>query len=184
MDNLIQISKINDFVFCPYSLFVHSVYEGFLQNVYHDLPQTRGKIAHESIEKSKYSDLKRYLQNISVYSEKFGLVGKIDIYDQKEKALIERKYKINKIYDGHIYQLWGELFAMREADYLVKKLYIHSLSDNKRYAVDLPDEKGEKKFTELLLEMRGFDVSKCKFKPNKKKCDNCIYRELCGEYIC
>jgi CRISPR-associated protein Cas4 len=184
MDDLIQISKINDFIFCPYSLFVHSIYEEFLQNVYHDLPQMRGKIAHENIEKGKYSDLKRYIQNLSVYSEKYGLVGKIDIYDKQEKALIERKYRIKQIYDGHIYQLWGEYFAMREVGYEVEKLFVHSLSDNKRYVVDLPNEEGEKKFVDLLDQMKSFDVSKQKITVNQKKCDNCIYRELCGEYIC
>jgi len=184
MDDLIQISKINDFIFCPYSLYVHAIYEGFSQDVYHDTPQRVGKIKHENIEEGRYSNLKRYVQGLSVYSEKYGIVGKIDIYDQEKKELIERKYKISKIYDGQKYQLWAQYFAMREAGYEVDKLSIHSLSDNVRYPIELPSEEGEKIFNDLINSMRNFEMVKEKILVNPEKCKKCIYRELCGEAKC
>jgi len=184
MQDIIQISKINDFLFCPYSLYAHAVYDSFLQNVYHDIPQKTGKIAHENIDKNIYSDKKRYLQGMSVYSEKFCLVGKIDVFDQEERTLIERKYRIHKVYDGHIYQLWSQMFALEEMGYEVEKLLIHSLSDNKRYKIDLPDNENKKKYKDLLQEMRGFVVGVDVVDVNIKKCEKCIYRELCGECLC
>ena len=184
MDDLIQISKINDFIFCPYSLYVHAIYEGFSQDVYHDVPQRVGKIKHENIEEGKYSNLKRYLQGLAVYSEKYGLVGKIDIYDSEERVLIERKYKIKKIYDGQKYQLWAQYFAMQEVGHEIDKLFIHSLSDNKKYQIELPGEEGEKIFADLINSMRNFEIMKEKVVVNPEKCKKCIYQELCGEAKC
>jgi len=51
----IQISKINDFVFCPYSLYFHSVYEGFESRNYKARPQIAGKIAHKTVDKQSFS---------------------------------------------------------------------------------------------------------------------------------
>jgi CRISPR-associated exonuclease Cas4 len=180
MESYIQISKLNDFIFCPTSLYFHSLYEGFSQKVYHYTPQTVGKIKHENIDEGRYSSRKRYIQNLSVYSEKYNLMGKIDIYDREEKALIERKFKIKKIYDGQRYQLYAQMFCMREMGWEVEKLYIHSLSDNRRYPVGLPDEKEMAKFETLIDDMNNFDSEKYRGKISENKCDNCIYRELCN----
>jgi CRISPR-associated protein Cas4 len=113
------------------SLYFHSLYENYSERIYHSTPQTVGKIKHENIEQERYSSLKRYLQNFPVYSEKYNLMGKIDIYDKEEKSLIERKFKINRIYDGQKYQLYAQMFCLQEIGFEVKNLFIHSLSDNK-----------------------------------------------------
>ncbi|MBU3964935.1 type V CRISPR-associated protein Cas4 [Patescibacteria group bacterium] len=97
MENYIQISKINDFIFCPKSIYFHGIYENFSEKTYHQSPQVKGKIKHESVDKQKYSTAKKYLQGLEVYSEKYNLFGKIDIYDQENKILIERKNKIKII---------------------------------------------------------------------------------------
>ena len=53
MENTISISTLNDFIFCPYSIYLHNVYMDTDEGLYHAIPQTRGKIAHQSID-SKY----------------------------------------------------------------------------------------------------------------------------------
>jgi len=178
METYIQISKINDFIFCPYSLYYHSIYENFSQKVYHQSPQVKGKIKHEAIDKGKYSTSKNYLQGISVYCDQYGLAGKIDIYDQKNKTLIERKNKISKIYDGQKYQLYAQYFCLLERGYEVEKLKIHSLTDNKRYEIDLPVGDDLKKFENVIEQIKNFNF-KQQYKINPAKCDNCIYAELC-----
>jgi len=180
MEQYIQISKINDFIFCPISLYFHALYENFSQKVYHGAAQTVGKIKHENIDAGKYSTRKRYIQNLPVYSEKYNLMGKLDIYDKEEKALIERKFKIHKIYDGQRFQLYAQMYCLLEMGYEVKKLFIHSLSDNKKYEVNLPDAAGRKKFERIISGINSFNPMKFARKINKNKCDNCIYRELCG----
>lgn len=179
MEDYIQISKLNDFIFCPKSIYFHGVFESFSEKTYHDTPQTIGKIKHEIIENGKYSSLKRYLQGTDVYSEKYGLCGKIDVFDLETSFLVERKYKIKKIYDGYLYQLYAQTFCLQEMGYKVKSLCIHSLADNKRYKIPMPSADEIKTFEELIYTMRHFDVADPDFVPNEAKCAMCIYKSLC-----
>ncbi len=178
MDDYIQISKLNDFIFCPYSLYFHSVYEEFSQSVCHTSSQTRGKIVHQCFDKANYSTAVKYLQGLEVYSEKYRLCGKIDLFDIEKGIIIERKNKINKIYDGYLYQLYAQYFCLSEMGYLVKGLALYSLLDNKKYKVDLPDDEARKKFEGLIDQIRTFSLNGFK-QPGQAKCDNCIYRQLC-----
>lgn len=180
MEDYIQISKLNDFIFCPYSLYYHSIYENFSQQVYHGSAQTKGKIKHENIDEARYSTAKKFLQGTEVYCEKYGLCGKIDIYDKENKFLIERKNKVVKIYDGYRYQLYAQYFCLQEMGYEVTKMFIHSLSDNKRYEVALPAGEELEKFERVIKEMRDFDIEQNKIIKNENKCENCIYSQLCG----
>ena len=179
MEDYIQISKINDFIFCPYSLYFHGIYENFSEKTYHDSPQTRGKIKHENIEEGRYSSAKKYLQGIDVYSEKYGLAGKIDIYDKEEKTLIERKNKVAKIYDGYRYQLYAQYFGLAEMGHETERIKIHSLSDNKRYDIPLPVGRELEKFEAVIAAMKNFRMENGGLKINPAKCARCIYRQLC-----
>ena len=179
MHDQIQISKINDFLFCPYSLYVHGIYESFTEKTYHQKPQYAGKIAHKSIDSSSYSSEKRYIQGISVFSSKYNIVGKIDIFDTKTKMLIERKKRIKTIFTGQIYQLYAQMLCLTEMGYSVESLCIHSLDDNIRYPLPLPNDEELKKFTLVLEEMTSFDIEKSNKKINEAKCLSCIYSQLC-----
>lgn len=178
MDDYIQISKLNDFIFCPYSVYLHSVYEDFDQKIYHSTFQTVGKICHKSIEEKKYTTSKWILQGQEIFCEKYGLIGKIDLFDTRKNHLIERKYKIKKIFDGYKYQLYAQMFCLKEMGYEVKFLFIHSLSDNKRYKIPLPSENEIKEFEGLISEIKNYQPEIPKRK-NKKKCEQCIYQPLC-----
>ena len=50
IDDYIAISTLNDFIFCPYSIYLHNVYMDTDEGLYHAIPQTRGKIAYQSID--------------------------------------------------------------------------------------------------------------------------------------
>ena len=50
MDDYISISTLNDFFYCPYSIYLHNVYMESDDSVYHAVPQTRGRIAHEIVD--------------------------------------------------------------------------------------------------------------------------------------
>lgn len=179
MDNLIQISKINDFIFCPYSLYFHSIYETFNQKSYHRFSQTIGKIKHQNIDCGKYSSSKRFLQGTSLYSLKYKLIGKLDIYDIKNKYLIERKYKVKKIYDGYKFQLYAQALCLKEMGYSVKKMFIHSLVDNKRYLISMPKRKELAYFRQTLNQIWDFHFQNKKIAISPNKCQNCIYKTLC-----
>ncbi|MCR4311188.1 MAG: type V CRISPR-associated protein Cas4, partial [Candidatus Taylorbacteria bacterium] len=82
MEPYIQISKINDFVYCPVSIYLHSLYENFNTKTYHQTPQIAGTLNHESIETRTYTTSRRFIMGLDVSSERYNLVGKIDLYDQ------------------------------------------------------------------------------------------------------
>lgn len=152
----IPISTINDFLYCPKSLYLHSVYQSFETNTYHDTPQTIGTIAHENIENGTYTTATHILQGLSVVSTRLGIKGKIDLYDTKNHWLIERKYRVKHIYLGFKYQLYAQMYCLIETGYPVKKLFIQSLSDNKRYEIPLPTPEEKQAFEETILQMKSF----------------------------
>jgi len=178
MEDYIQISKINDFVFCPYSVYLHSVYESFNQKTYHRTYQIVGKIAHEPVDKKTYTTSANVLQGMEVCSERLGIMGKIDTFDVKSGVLVERKYKIKKIFDGYRYQLYAQMYCLREMGYEVKSLAIQSLSDNKRYKIPMPNKEELDKFEKIVFDVQNYKVEQIKDK-NPIKCGQCVYKPLC-----
>lgn len=178
MENYIKITTLNDFIFCPKSIYFHELYEKYNTSNYHKTYQKEWRINHESIDNQHYSNKKDILQWITVYSEKYKLLWKIDIYDKQTKTLIERKTKIKEVYLWYKYQLYAQFFCMQEMWYEIIKLKIYSMKDNKNYFIPIPDEEEKQKFEKFLTDYMNFDISKS-FQQNPKKCQMCIYKELC-----
>jgi CRISPR-associated protein Cas4 len=174
MDAHIPISTINDFLYCPKSLYLHSVYSSFETNVYHDTPQIVGSITHENIEKGTYTTAKHILQGLSVVSNRLGIKGKIDLYDSRKQWLIERKYRVKQIYLGFKYQLYAQMYCLEEAMYPVKNLFIQSLSDNKKYEIALPTDEEKQAFEAVIDRMKSFTPEDLQ-KHNCSHCQNHIY---------
>ena len=80
MIDYIPLSTLNDFIFCPYSIYLHSVYMEADEDIYKALPQTKGTIAHQGIDMKKSSTKKGDIMSLPVFSDTFGISGKIDIY--------------------------------------------------------------------------------------------------------
>lgn len=180
MEPYIQISLLNDFIFCPRSIYFHKVYQSFEDHVYHKDIQIKGKIAHQSIDQKKYSTSKYILQGLPVYSNQYSLCGRVDIFNMKTGILTERKKQVKKIYDGFIFQIYAQYYCMIEMGYEIRKLFIYSLDNNKKFFIPLPKDNTEMelKFKNLLYQIDQFQLSD-NFKPNKNKCKNCIYNNLC-----
>lgn len=104
-DTLIPISLIGNYLYCPYSIYLHNVYMETDEMMYHATPQTQGRLAHETVDNKSASNRADVIMSLPVYSEEYGLMGKIDVYRQNEKKLIERKYQLKQIFQGQIYQL-------------------------------------------------------------------------------
>lgn len=179
MESYLIISNLNDFIFCPKSIYFHSLYQKYSSRVYKEIPQVKGTINHEAIEQKKYSSSTKIIQSLPIYHEGYNLCGKIDLYDREEKILIERKTKIKKIYDGYRYQLYAQYFCLIEMGYSVKKMVIRSLEDNQNYWIEIPKQKEKQEFENLLRQMKNFKIENQDFKQNPKKCQQCIYSHLC-----
>ena len=184
MESYIKISNLNDFVFCPVSIYFHNLYGYLKEELYQTDKQKNGKDAHEAIDNRHYSTHKDVLQGIDVYSEKYKLCGKIDIFDIGKGLLTERKKHISVVYDGYVFQLYAQYFAMIEMGYDVRRLRFYSSDDNKIYPVKLPgeDEGMFDKFERLIGDMRAFDIDG--YVPqDKDKCVNCIYSDFCDRTL-
>ena len=142
--------------------------------------QINGTDAHSAIDERRYSTKKNILQGISIYSEKYKLCGKIDILDVDQKLLTERKKKISMVYDGYIFQLYGQYFALKEMGYKVQKIRLYSMDDNKSHPVKLPEEDEEMlyKFEKVISDIKGF-VPENFVQSNSQKCMRCIYEPAC-----
>lgn len=180
MEDYISISTLNDFIFCPYSIYLHNVYMESDEGLYHATPQTRGKIAHETIDKKKASNRADDLQALPILSEKYGLMGKIDIYKGKEQKLIERKYSLKQIFQGQIYQLWAQYLCMMEMGYTIQSLAFYEISTNKMIPVRLPTEEDMKGFESCLERFRSYDPT-APMATNINKCRHCIYCNICDK---
>lgn len=180
MEEQILISYLNDFIFCPVSIYFHKLYGSMDTMLYQETSQINGKNAHATIDNNKYSTSKNILQGIDIYCQKYNIIGKIDIYDINKKTLIERKNKIVTIYDGYVFQLYAQYYSLMEMGYDVERIKIHSIVDNKTYNIDLPDNdiNMKQKFEDLINDIKNFEFEKFEQK-NIKKCENCIYEPSC-----
>lgn len=180
MEDYISISSLNDFIFCPYSIYLHNVYTNTDEGLYHATPQTKGRIAHETIDTKKASNRADDLQSLPVMSEEFGLMGKIDIYKGKEHRLIERKYQLRNIYQGQIYQLWAQYLCMKEMGYNIELLEFYEISTNRMIPIELPSDDQIVEFKRFLETYRNYDPSQ-PLHVNENKCKHCVYCNLCDK---
>ena len=171
---------LNDFVFCPYSIFLHNIYMDADEGLYHAFPQTRGKIAHLSIDNKTSSCKKNDILSLTVCSNKYRLIGKIDLLKTDKKLLIERKYSLKQIFRGQIYQLWAQYFSLLEMGYSVEHLAFYEISTNKMIDVPLPTMKDEDEFSLFIKKVHDYSPYD-ELNVNINKCSNCIYCDLCDK---
>ena len=185
MESYIPISFLNDFLFCPRSIYFHQLYGRTATHLYQTTSQIKGKIAHQTIDQGKYTTAKAVLQGLDVYSTHYGLCGRIDTLDTKKHLLTERKKRIKVIYDGYIYQLYAQFHCLTEMGYQVNKLKLYSMDDNKSYPIPLPSEDTDKQntFEKLIEEIKSFNLYD-DFSSTPNKCRACIYHNLCDCPTC
>ena len=142
--------------------------------------QINGADAHKAVDEHRYSSKKSVFMGLDVYSETYHLVGKIDIFYADTGILTERKKKIKTVYDGYVFQLYGQYFALTEMGYSVKELRLYSMDDNKVYPLPLPEEDPEMlaKFVQTIHAIRTLDIATVR-QTNAEKCAHCIYEPAC-----
>lgn len=180
MELYLKISYLNDFIFCPLSIYYHQLYGSLSERLYYGASQLDGKAVHEAIDEKRYSTHRKNLQSIDVFSNEYKLCGKIDLFDTEKGLLTERKKHISTIYDGYVFQLYAQCICMREMGYDVKSLRFYSSDDNKVYPVPLPEDDVEmfERFKRTNREMQSFSMDS--FVPeNELKCQTCIYNDFC-----
>ncbi len=186
METYIPISYLNDFIFCPRSIYFHQLYGGYAKTVYQQKPQVAGIAAHTAIDEQTYSTRKNILQATEIYCERYNICGKIDVFDIDTGKLTERKREIKTIYDGYVFQVYAQYFALSEMGYNVHNIVMHCIAHNKNYNIPLPKDAPEMhcKFEQLIDQINNFDLDTPNFTPIEAKCNNCIYNNLCDYSLC
>lgn len=176
----ILITQLNDFVFCPASIYFHMLYGETDRISYQSTKQINGTASHQSIDCGTYPASKGMCLGIDVYCEEYGLIGKIDMFDTIEGILTERKRQVKFLYDGYYFQVYAQCLALREMGYKVKKIRIHSMVDNKNYEIPLPEKNPEmfQKFQQTIQKMHEFKLDEFE-QTCMEKCKNCIYEPAC-----
>lgn len=179
MEELLPITYINDFLFCPRSLYYGNIFRrSRSDDTFQQTPQKSGKAAHRTVDTDTYSTRKTILSGTMVYCEEFRLIGRIDLYDTATGTLTERKYSVSAVWEGFRLQLYAQCFALREMGHHPRTLRLHSVKDNRLHPVDLPGEPDRARLRQILAQMRAYRLDQ-PFEPNPKKCAACIYRGLC-----
>lgn len=181
METFMPITYLNDFIFCPYSVYLHQVFDQGDEVMYSAKPQQVGKAKHESVD----TDIQKRstqieLRGIYVLSNKLGIYGKIDILEVAAGKLVERKYQISTIYQGYLYQIWSQYFALIEMGYSINQICFYSIKDKRTYPLELP---GEREFEELrghIRKIARYDFT-ASLITNLQKCSHCIYAALCDK---
>lgn len=181
MEDYIAITMLNDFIFCPYSIYLHGVYMDADEDTYKALPQIQGTSIHEGVDKKRGSTRATDILGMSVYSEELGLCGKIDVYKGSQYWLIERKYNLKKIFQGQIYQLWAQYFCMIEMGYEIKRLAFYEISTNKMMDIPLPTSDDKLELQDFVKRFRAYRPLEDKIEVNLNKCTHCIYCNLCDK---
>lgn len=180
MDDAILITELNDFVFCPASIYFHKLYGSMDKMLYQSTDQLNGTAAHKAVDEGNYTTQTDIMMATDVYCEKYNLIGKIDLFDVKKKVLRERKKRVVQIYDGYVFQVYAQYFSLIEMGYDVKKIEIYSMDDHKTYPIKLPSEDTEMlhKFENTISEMQRFSLDSF-HQTNSLKCSRCIYEPAC-----
>jgi CRISPR-associated protein Cas4 len=181
VEETIPISNLNDFLFCPRSIYFHNVYSTYDEQTYHDTPQVLGRQAHNAIDTGTYATKGGWLVGIPVYSEELGISGRIDLFNPTTGLLVERKRRIRHVYEGQKLQVYAQYYCLSEMGYSVREIRLHSLQDNKKHPLSIPTQADKERLLKLIQMMRNFDL-RAAFTQNPNKCRACIYRSLCDHY--
>lgn len=184
MDDAILFSQLNDFIFCPVSIYFHNLYGDQAKETFQCEDQILGTAAHKHVDEGTYSTSSTVLQGMTCYCEKYNLVGKIDVFDNKTGCLTERKRTITRVFDGYIFQLYAQYFSLVELGYDVKRIRLYSYTDNKVYSQKLPGDNPAMliKFENIIKEIREFKFDSF-MQTNKTKCTHCIYESACDRSL-
>ena len=183
METFLQITYLNDFVFCPYSIYLHQVFDNNVEEVYSAKPQQRGKAEHRDIDRfedKEDDEQQAILQGAYVISTQLGLYGKIDTLFIAEKKLVESKYHIVTLYRGYYYQLWAQYYALIEMGYEVESLSFVSIKDRLEYPIPLPCEEDRIELRNHIRKIARFNFES-DIPVNSTKCRHCIYAALCDK---
>jgi len=179
MEHYLAITTLNDFIFCPYSIYLHQIYKKSNENVYHSKFQSKGKRLHNFIDNNQD---KNSWKHAFVYSNKLKIYGKIDDYNPASKELIEYKSTIAIAFKGYYYQIWAQYLCLLEMNVTVKKIAFYDFNKQEKIPLEIPSEENIKELKNHILKVQFYNFNS-PINVNPNKCKHCIYHNLCEKAI-
>ena len=90
MENPISITMLNDFVFCPISIYFHNLYQGVEKNLYQGKSQIAGTKAHEAIDNNTLSNSESFQDIENKFSKRFNQQDSVYIFIMDSRTEIKR----------------------------------------------------------------------------------------------
>lgn len=174
---LIPISYLNDFLFCPYSIYLHRIYSGTEEETVHAVPQIAGTRAHDDLEHRR-AGTPALVQSLPVYSETLGIHGVIDELDTASGTLTEYKNKITAVFPGQKMQLYSQYFCLTEIGYEVNAVRLVEIASGKEFPLPVPNDRDREELAALAEHIRKWNPDR-EIPVNPNKCRKCIYCALC-----
>ena len=181
MDGYVSFSELNDFLFCPQSLYLHTLYKNYKSNIYHDTPQADGKAAHETIDQNTYNRA-GWETGVWLCSPSHMIYGRCDLYNPSTGELVERKRTIKKVYEGQRMQAWAQAICLMDMQRSVTSITLHSLTDNVRHKLPIPDDLITSRVNLLVQEIQAYKANynaNVSVSVSDTRCRRCIYAPLC-----
>lgn len=175
MEHYLPISILNDFIFCPYSIYLHQIYDAQQEELYHSIFQSRGKRLHNFLHNDTQAN---NLRHAFVVSNRWGIYGRIDEYIDSERELIEYKSSVATPYKGYYYQIWAQYVCLSEMGVRVDKLAFFDLSTETKMPIPIPTQEQLNELYAHIERIKYYDFS-TEIIVNPNKCKKCIYFNLC-----
>jgi CRISPR-associated exonuclease Cas4 len=136
MEEVISISALNQYVFCPRRCALMHV-EGIWSENFHT---AKGTILHKNADERGYETVReaRCLHALPLYSEKYGLNGKADIVEIRSDEIIPVEYKKGKKreFDNDNIQLAAQALCLEEMfQTVIKRGFIYHATSKRRREV-------------------------------------------------
>ncbi|WGI17879.1 CRISPR-associated protein Cas4 [Methanonatronarchaeum sp. AMET-Sl] len=168
---LINVSNLNQFIYCPRRYWYIKFYNTIGNNFY----KKDGELKHKN--KSKKGG---WVHEVYLDSEELGLKGKIDILERNDKLIpIERKRAEDYFYSDKI-QVTGYCMLLEDnIDRKINKGVIYLYGSDKREEIEINEEL-RNKVTQTINQMRNLDSNNPpKFVDNPNKCKKCSTLGYC-----
>jgi CRISPR-associated exonuclease Cas4 len=181
VDDLVTISSINQYTYCPRRCSLIYLEMSFAENKY----TLQGEEDHENADSIGWETTEgaRCERALPLWSDKFGLVGRADIVEFREDGTIypvEYKHGKMKAWLNDDLQLCAQAACLEEMfDVKITSGAIYHVSSRHRREVMINDELMEK-MAETIIAIRALLHSELSPPPlNNQKCRDCSLYDVC-----
>lgn len=183
-ENLIPVRMINEFVYCQRLFWLEFVDKEFVDSE----DTVNGRFTHRNVDKETFFPEKSKegkATSLLLSSEKYGIVGKIDLTEIKDGYAIPVEYKSGGVdregqpWDTDLYQIGCQALLLIENGYKCREAYIYYEKNRKRISVKISDSLLNK--TVLIINMARSLLDKEIPEPlvDSPKCVKCSLASIC-----